>query len=704
MNLHSISGRAMTALAGATLALALAAIVPSAAGALETRSAVIAQNGFGDRHNSYSWSMGWFQGKLYVGTGRDVLCVENETLQYFVPLLSTYLTNPSPGVRCPSNPYRMDLRAEIWQYAPAGQHWKMVYRAPTEPNPLAAGYKVASDIAYRGMTVYKERHGREALYAAGVSADEYLPPLLESNPPRIMRSYDGVHWRPLDLGGVVVHYPGGNKRPMGFRSLLSWRGRLFVTATPDLTGDGAVFEVRHAGSAHPKLVQITPTNLDVFEIAKFRGDLYVGCGSASEGYSVWRTSGHGHPFEPVITGGAGRGSLITSVVSMKVFRDALYVGSSGWYNRGTLPLSELVRIRANGNWTLVVGKPRKLPDGAQMYPTSGLGDGFGSLFNAHFWRMASQGGGLYVGTNSWSDVLKSYSQTAWLGDLLADASGFQMWASCNGDDFFPLTRDAFGTGEYNFGARTLQPGGPHDEELYIGSANHAQGTTIIDDREPACSSLINKPHQLATPAAMVSERVHGGTLLSWRPSADAARYRVLAASQLTVPLYLKAPPTLPSGFQMEGAEPTVVAPESPGSVPVQLTLPGSFEPVETTTDSFFLAHSSGTKVYTVVAESASGERSTPSNIQIDPAPEPAPSFASLWRALAPSGTRASAARATGAQELVASAQAAWSRGARSTAVGDLARLASRGGEDDQLAALAQRLERRLRYEAAARVG
>ena len=32
---------------------------------------------------------------------------------------TTYLTNPSPAVRCPPDPYHMNLRAEIWQYTPA---------------------------------------------------------------------------------------------------------------------------------------------------------------------------------------------------------------------------------------------------------------------------------------------------------------------------------------------------------------------------------------------------------------------------------------------------------------------------------------------------------------------------------------------------------------------------------------------------------
>ena len=159
--------------------------------------------------------MDWFDGKLYVGTGRDVLCVENETNQYFVPLEKRYTTNPAVGVRCPEDPYDMNLRAQIWQYAPKTSKWQLVYRAPTERNPVQKTKQVASDIAYRGMQVFAPPGGRPALYAAGVSADEYLPSLLTSHPPRIMRSFDGVHWTALHLPRVVVHYPGGLGPPDG---------------------------------------------------------------------------------------------------------------------------------------------------------------------------------------------------------------------------------------------------------------------------------------------------------------------------------------------------------------------------------------------------------------------------------------------------------------------------------------------------------
>jgi hypothetical protein len=696
-----LSRRSLARALLATVALlALAGGVGAASPTVVVPRVILAQNGFGERENSYAWAMGWFKGKLYVGTGRDVLCVENETTQFFIPLTKKYSTKPVIGDRCPPDPYHMNLRAEIWQYTPGSGRWRRVYRAPaTTRNPESPKKRVASDIAYRDMATYTDPRGRTALYAAGVSADEYLPSLLKTHPPRILRSYDGVHWQALHLPSVLVHREGSSIRAMGFRSLVVWKHRLFVTATPDLTGNGALFEITKPWSGHPRLIQMSPPDLNIFEVVTFDGDLYVGCGNPTSGYSVWESSGVGRPFTPIFTGGAGRGDVMTSVVSMKVYRNALYVGASGWY-QGSLPLSEMIRIQRDGQWTLVVGSPRKLPNGQMAYPTSGLNDGFDSLFNAHFWRMGVQDGGLYVGTNSWAYSLKEIKGQIALSDLLAGDQGYQLWATCDGEDFFPVTRDAFGTSEYNFGARTLVPDGAHGENLYIGSANLGQGTTIIDDRQPACSTLINGPHTVAAPSAMIADTVHKGTLLSWKPSPSAVRYEVLAAREISATVYLQGPPTMPNGFRLEGAVPTVTTPEAPGSVPVTVSLPGAFEPVATTSSSSYLARLRGHHVYEVLAKNAEGKTSGPSNVQIAPAPEPPPTFRAL-RPLLGGWSLASAARegsGSRPERLLGAAQAAWSRGDRSTALRDVQRLqAAARGQDEQVSALAVRLERRLQY-------
>ena len=701
----AIGRRLLLALA---VGLVLAGAATTTSVALETGTSIIAKNGFGERENSFAWSMGWFKHKLYVGTGRDVLCVENETTQFFVPLEQKYTTNPSLNVRCPANPYEMDLRANIWQYTPVTHKWKPVYISPTETNPEDGKLPVAKDIAYRGMLNYKQG-GKEALFAAGVSADEYLPALLSKHPPRILRSFDGVHWQPLNLPVVTVHDPEGNIRPMGFRSLVVWKGHLYVTATPDLTGNGSLFEVTNAMSQHPGLVQVTPSNLNVFEVVTFHGDLYVGCGSEKAGYSVWEVSGEDRPWVPIVTGGAGRGDEITSVVSMHVYRNALYVGSSGWY-QNTLPQSEMIKIAPGGEWTLVVGNPRELPSGQMAYPTSGLNDGFDSLFNAHFWRMGVFGGGLYVGTNSWANLVKGYKGKGWVEDLLADASGYQVWVTCEGEDWYPVTRDAFGDGEYNFGARNLVPAhGPNGEELYIGSANVAGGTTIIDDHESVCSSGVNS-HEVPAPSAMIAEAAgkgtHKSTLLSWKPSPSAVRYQVLAATETNLTLYLQPQPSATHDpFQFEGAQPILSTPSTPGSVPVAMSLPGQFESVGTTSDPYFVAHSDAHRVYEVVAEKANGQASAPSNIQIVPTPEPAPTFSSVRGAIGSPGPlsgKAGVASVSAAQRLLDSAESAFERGDHAAALVDLQQLQSlQGDQHDELSALATRLERMIEYGEAA---
>ena len=710
---------AVLAIAGASASTADAATQGGTADPLPTTVGgvnAISENGFGENANSYAWSEGWFKGKLYVGTGRNVECVENETTQFFVPLEQKYTTNPLLNVRCPPNPFELDLRAEIWQYTPATHKWLRVFQSPLEDNPSEPKLPVAKDIAFRGMVDYTDPEGKQAIYAAGVSADEYIPKNLVTHPPQIMRSYDGVHWEALNLPSVVVHYPLGNTRAMGFRSLIVWKHHLYVTATPDLTGNGALFEIAKPWSSHPRLIQVTPPNLDVFEVQTFDGNLYVGCGEESTGYSVWEASGEGRPWVPIVTGGAGRGPDITSVVSMHVYRNALYVGASGWY-QNTLPQSEMIKIGPEGAWTLVVGDPRKLPSGQTAYPTSGLEDGFDSLFNAHFWRMEDFGGALYVGTNSWGNLVKGYKGKGWLGDLVADSAGFQLWATCDGEDFVPVTRDAFGVGEYNFGGRTLQASG-NGRELFIGTANHAQGTFILDDKVSACSSLISD-HEVAAPSAMIAQAdTHasskgssgaGGTLLSWNPSRSAVRYRVLSASELSLTVYMEPQPTVPGGFPYEGAEPILTEPETPGAIPVTLTGPSEFETLATTTDPYFVAHQSGKRVYEVMAEGADGRSSGPSDIQIAPEPEPPATFASLQGVLSAPGagfgtTAATAARVgapTRLQRLLAAARSSWSHGRRGAALRDVHELNALSAAGSEVSAMATRLERSIRYASVA---
>ena len=683
---------------------ATSAPVATSAAASPGSVITLAQHGFGDRQNSYAWSMDWFKGKLYVGTGRDVLCVEDETSAFYFPFANIYKTNAAPSVHCPKNPYELDLRAEIWQYTPQTGRWRMVYRAPADiRNPLARGRFVARDIAYRGMAVMRDSHGRQALFISGVTADEYLPELAQSHPPRLLRTYDGLHFADI-ARPIIVHYSGAflDHRPIGFRGLDVWNNRLYVLASTALTGDGEVFEVRHPFAATAQFIQVTPPGMHIFEMEKFDGHLYFGTGSFTDGYGVYRTPSTNAPrrapwtLKPVVTNGAGNPQEV-SVVSMHVFKGHLYVGAAGWWHTGSAqaqPPAELIRIDHDDQWELVAGDPRKGPDGQWRYPISGLPGGFGNPFNSHFWRITDEGGALFVGTNDWSWMLQNTKQWAprtWrlVSRVLKPGFGFDLWKSCDGVSWTPVTINAFGVDEDDFGARTLVParGG-----FILGTADHAHGTRIWQARGlSSCGGPSGRQARAARtasvqpPQSLLTDVQAGGTVLSWEPSSGATSYRVERAQYVEVPVSLQSPGLLPRSLPSEDALPGPVAPGTPGSLRVQIPSLGPFDTLGTTTHLYFVDRTAQPGVrydYRVVAEAGPGATSAPSNLQQVPDPRPPATFAQLEQA------------SHGSAVVAAMAQA---RGGKNGVLARLARLARTAG-DDQVRELAYRLERRLRYE------
>jgi hypothetical protein len=690
------------------------AATPAAVGPLGRPGVdVIAQRGFGDRRNSYAWSMAWFKGRLYVGTARSQVCVENQTLDFYFPrrpligLPRFYQPNPEPLVHCPKNPWDMDLRAEIWQYTPRTGTWRCVYRSPADiPNPRARGKFLPRDIAFRGMTVYRDSRGDEALYVGGVTADEYVPEIARKHPPRLLRTLDGKRFhnigapRMVKRSGLFRSMP-----PIGFRGLLVWKNRLLVTASPGLTGDGAMYAVARPWTRRARFTQVSPRSMHVFEMEKFNEALYAGVGDSRTGYSVWKLRDLRRPFgfKPIVTNGAGRGRAITSVVSMRVFQRRLYVGAVGWFTDEVVPGAELIRIASNGKWNVVTGYTRTTADGRVRAPISGLGDGFENIFNAHFWRMAEWGDTLHLGTLDWSWLVqqnKTWGQNHYgnfsglASSILAGELGFDIWASCDGRDWFPITRTAFGGSMYDFGARTFVPS---RAGLFIGSANHAQGTTIWNDRASACSSLVRRSAQAAgrplPPKRVLTDAQRRGTVVSWVPAAGAARYRVLRAQYLQFPLSFLTPPALPGGFRLEGQVPIPVPQGTPGSSQTDIPVRGPFVPVGSTSSAYFVDRSrraGGRYAYQVVAESASGAVSAASNAQVVPDPRPPATFESVRKALGAAGAA-----------LAGDARAKWRRGDRGASLAALARLRQVVGRDEDLRELVYRLERRLRYRHAA---
>lgn len=472
---------------------------PAARGDLPAMQ-VIAQDGFGDSQNSYAWSMAWFRGALYVGTARSALCVERATIAFYFPRGSYYNTEPLQGVACPPTIDDADLRAEIWRYAPLTGRWTRVYRSPTVPNPDARGRGVARDIGYRGMAVLKQRGRRPTLYIAGVSANEFIPGLSRRYPPRILRTTDGRHFRPLKAWSGVIHDPFGSRRPIGYRAMTALHGKLYVTASDGLLGNGAALRIDRPGSSSPSFRQVTPANLAVFELATFHRHLYAGTGDFEHGYGVWRADGGRRlRWTPVVTDGAGRGAVMTSVVSMEPYRRSLYVGASGW-GTSALPASELIRINASGGWDVVVGEQRQLPNGVAKAPVSGLPEGFGNPFNNHFWRMQTYRGALLLGTNDWS---WSLAGNAGVDDSIRSEFGFDLYGTCNGDDWWRATGNGFGRPD-DFGVRTMSAS---RAGLFLGTTNLVDGTTIRRSSARPCPAASRAAVRLRPGLAAAGHRL-----------------------------------------------------------------------------------------------------------------------------------------------------------------------------------------------------
>jgi hypothetical protein len=170
--------------------------------------------GFGDLHNTWSWSMAWFKNMLYVGTGREPYCVTAATSVVQLGVPSLY---PPDEGDCTPDYHDLPLQAEIWQYNPATNIWTRVFQSPNSLNTLeSSGKSVATsrDIGFRGMTVVNEPAGVTALYVSGVTSGaifECNPPTVTTGcspqgtwpPPRILRSTDGVTWNQIPQNGTL---------------------------------------------------------------------------------------------------------------------------------------------------------------------------------------------------------------------------------------------------------------------------------------------------------------------------------------------------------------------------------------------------------------------------------------------------------------------------------------------------------------------
>ena len=359
----------------------------------------LATNGFGDGANTEAWSMAWFNGKLYVGTGRMVYCVTSAAAAILSGLPGLY--PPAIG-DCTPDYHLLPLQAEIWQYTPQTNTWVRVFQSPnslTTTSNAGATVATARDMGVRSLTLVTEPGGLTALYAGTVTSGA----IFEANhtvggwpPPRILRSTDGVTWTPipqdpgtflgsLSTAGTPVACPSCPGSSQAFQNFgirsggqlngvtyfqvgdFAGVGRVIGTlpgANPSGGDNNYQYVSPPAGCDLPNTTCAGQT-LPVWILQSFNGFMYAATGNpygaagpATE-YGVWKTDGTGtapYTWAPVITVGAYAQSLISNyALSFQIFPDTapggcptaagtVTGGAGGCLYVGTDQPSEMVRI------------------------------------------------------------------------------------------------------------------------------------------------------------------------------------------------------------------------------------------------------------------------------------------------------------------------------------------------------------------------
>lgn len=353
--------------------------------------------------NDYAWSMAWFRGKLYVGTGQ---------------FSRTSLGLAGSG--------------QIWAYTPGGADgasgsWSRVYESP-------GGVAGAREFGYRWMTTCKLR-GTEYLFVSTAGP-------LQGN---ILYSADGVSFQPMTRAGFPVP-------TVGFRTTVCFTeasGRTMLVTTP--VGKAGTPETYDSDRTDNPVVLVNddpsgttpwreyspmgmgdPDNDVIFSMAAHGGWLYAGVYNDVGGAQLWRTRGCkftracNPPWTKVIDRGGGRPPLPSGEIANTSFADIVGFGDDLYVvlSRPALQLiavtAELWRLRSDATFEVLIGEPRRnvgsnaavpanlhcgVPlediDGSgganDCPPTSRRGAGFGNVGSAqsgypegnqyYFWRL-----------------------------------------------------------------------------------------------------------------------------------------------------------------------------------------------------------------------------------------------------------------------------------------------------------------------------
>lgn len=484
--------------------------------------------GFGNPENMWAWGMVWWREHLYVGTSRNFNCAD--TLAQARNSFGIVIYPPSdPDLNCPEDPLAIDMRAEIWRYTPTTDYWERIYQSPvatvnkytalggsiTDPVIVTipiSPTNVAVDLGYRGMVVFTEPDGTEALYVTAISTGFVG---YDVGAPRILRSTDGVNFAPLprDPGTVLGSYDKTSMRNPIVHTGSDGVPRLYVQGGSS-RGAGEVFEATDPVGGNDNFRQISPEDMNVSAMGSFNGYLYLGTHDRTNGFSLFKMDVDGGPLPYSYTTIMEDGGYLPAelkpnneLLSMTPYDGALYIGGNGvrfnQFGADNVP-AELFRLYPNDSWDVVVGLERAdTPDGPKV-PLSGLGPGFGNDYNGHMWRMSVYKGDLYVSTLDTDYIFKDDNPPP---DIIAKM-GFDLWRSEDGITFTPVTTDGFRAniidpgfprpdlhvGAFDIGGRTqyVTPNG-----LFLGTVNPFRGLRIWQTQLPPDSVSLSGPGNLA---------------------------------------------------------------------------------------------------------------------------------------------------------------------------------------------------------------
>jgi hypothetical protein len=423
--------------------------------------------GIGDRQNTWTWSMIWYQGKLYAGTNRAWHCVEVAGFAR-IPFINLFFSYPpeDPDMECTPDPLDLPLQAEIWTWSPEEGLWERVYQAPLIEIPGQPGRMTGRDVGYRDMAIFEEADGTEALYVMGVTQNSIYPGF---PPPRILRTTDGKNFEavPQDPGTFMGDLNQDNFHS-SFRAPSVYKGRLFLE-TGTVQGNGELIESSDPSKGNDAFRMVLPPETRVYITTVFNGYLYIGLQDTENGFDIVKTLAEGDPpYEliPVVEDGG-----FAEFVQFRTSGTVLYsYVHNGMLFAGTDKPSELLRIHPDDSWDLVVGMPRMSLDGYK-YPLSGYGQGFNSTTNHHIWRMGTYQGWLYMGT---ADASTTNFKESFLGPILEPYMGFDLFATQDGYYMYEISRNGFAN-KFNLGIRGFVP---TEYGLYFGAANNWYGTEI----------------------------------------------------------------------------------------------------------------------------------------------------------------------------------------------------------------------------------